>query len=64
MSGYLIASDGSSRPAGPTTVRRLLDEDRLLWLDLHLPGKEELALLTEVLAAGVLLVLFRRPGWM
>lgn len=31
------------------TVRRLLDEGRLLWLDLLRPDESDLALLTEVL---------------
>jgi len=56
MGGYLIAADGSTQPADRETVRRLLDEDRLLWLDLHQPDSEERALLSEILGIHPLAV--------
>ena len=48
MTGYLIATDGSSASPDSQTVRRLLAAGELLWLDLYQPGEAELALLGEV----------------
>ncbi|HEX7267527.1 MAG TPA: magnesium/cobalt transporter CorA [Streptosporangiaceae bacterium] len=48
MTGYLIAKDGSAATMDSQTVRHLLDEGELLWLDLYSPDADELGLLTTV----------------
>jgi magnesium transporter len=49
VNGYLISAEGHPVTADRETVQRLLDEGRLLWLDLLRPDKSDLGLLTDVL---------------
>jgi magnesium transporter len=48
VNGYLIAKDGSAATMDSQSVRHLLDEGELLWLDLYRPDADELGLLTTV----------------
>jgi magnesium transporter len=48
VTGYLIATDGSAVSADSQTMRRLLDQGELLWLDLYRPDADELGLLATV----------------
>ncbi len=48
MDGKLTLLDGASRPADVPTVRAALGDGTLLWLDLHQPGEDGLALLRDV----------------
>jgi Mg2+ and Co2+ transporter CorA len=48
VTGFLIAKDGSAASMDTQTVRHLLDESKLLWLDLYRPDTDELGLLTTM----------------
>ena len=48
MDGKLILLDGSSVPADSAAVKKALTDGTLLWLDLHPPGDDGLALLRDV----------------
>jgi magnesium transporter len=56
VNGYLVSADGSAVTADTETVRRLLGEGQLLWLDLLRPDESDLALLTDVLGIHPLAV--------